>query len=85
MSVLENWQQWKDFLGDRINQAENQGMNKEVVNDLAFQIGDYLAKQVQPKNDQEKVLADLWSVASTEEQHALANVMVKLVQNNGTH
>lgn len=42
------------FLGDRLNQAQNAGMNKEVVTDLAYQIGDYLAKQVEPKNEQEK-------------------------------
>ncbi|MBT2690785.1 DUF3243 domain-containing protein [Bacillus sp. ISL-47] len=85
MSVLDNWQQWKDFLGDRLHQGEAQGMNKNTVNDLAYQIGDYLAKQVEPKNDQEKILADLWSVATPEEQHAIANMMVKLVQNDGTH
>ncbi|AGK53119.1 DUF3243 domain-containing protein [Bacillus sp. 1NLA3E] len=84
MSVLDNWSQWKDFLGDRLNQAENTGMDKGVVNDLAYQIGDYLAKQVEPKNEQEKILSDLWSVASPEEQHAIANIMVKLVQNDGT-
>ncbi|KML43695.1 MULTISPECIES: DUF3243 domain-containing protein [Cytobacillus] len=83
MSVLDNWQQWKDFLGDRLHQGMDQGMNKETVNDLAYQIGDYLAKQVEPKNDQEKILADLWSVASPDEQHAIANMMVKLVQNDG--
>lgn len=85
MSVLDNWQQWKDFLGDRLDQGQNQGMSKEVINDLAFQIGDYLAKQVEPKNEQERILADLWSVATPEEQHAIASIMVKLVENNGTH
>ncbi|MCA1040844.1 DUF3243 domain-containing protein [Bacillus infantis] len=84
MSVLDNWNHWKDFLGDRLHHAQNEGMNKDVVNDLAYQIGDYLAKQVDPQNDQEKVLADLWSVASPEEQHAIANMMVKLVQNDGS-
>lgn len=84
MSILENWQQWKDFLGDRLNQAEQQGVNKETINDLAYQVGDYLAKQVDPKNEQERVLADLWSVASPEEQQAIASIMVKLVENNGT-
>ena len=29
MSVLENWDQWKDFLGDRLNQAEDQGMSQK--------------------------------------------------------
>ncbi|MDQ0270156.1 DUF3243 domain-containing protein [Cytobacillus purgationiresistens] len=80
MSVLDNWQQWKDFLGDRLHQSEEQGMNHSTVNEIAYEIGDYLAKQVEPKNDQEKILADLWSVADEQEQHAIANLMVKLVQ-----
>ncbi|GIN37460.1 MULTISPECIES: DUF3243 domain-containing protein [Heyndrickxia] len=85
MSVLESWDQWKDFLGDRLNQAKQQGMSQETINQLAEQVGDYLAQQVDPKNEQQRVLSDLWSVASQEEQQAIANVMVKLVQNNGTH
>ncbi|MFP7732753.1 DUF3243 domain-containing protein [Priestia aryabhattai] len=84
MSVLENWDSWKDFLGDRLHHAQNEGMQEEVINDLAYQIGGYLANQVDAKNDQERILADLWSVASKEEQHAIASSMVKLVQNNGS-
>ncbi|MEH6916442.1 DUF3243 family protein, partial [Priestia megaterium] len=26
MSVLENWDSWKDFLGDRLHHAQNDGM-----------------------------------------------------------
>jgi Protein of unknown function (DUF3243) len=85
MSVLDNWEQWKNFLGERLNQAQEHGMDKKVINELAYQIGDYLANQVDPKNEQERVLADLWSVATEEEQHAIANMMVKLVQNYGNH
>lgn len=85
MSIMDNWQQWKDFLGDRLDQGHEQGMSKDTVNNFAFQVGDYLAKQVEPKNEQEKILADLWSVASKEEQQAIASMMVKLVEDNGTH
>ncbi|MBT2755946.1 DUF3243 domain-containing protein [Mesobacillus foraminis] len=84
MSVLDNWGQWKDYLGDRLNRAQDDGMNSNVITDLAYQVGDYLARNVDPKNEQERVLADLWSVANKEEQHAIASMMVKLVQNNGT-
>jgi hypothetical protein len=84
MSVLDNWDSWKNFLADRLHHAQNEGMNNDAVNNMAYQIGGYLANQVEAKNPQEKVLADLWSVASEEEQHAIANMMVKLVQNNGT-
>ncbi len=80
MSVLDNWKQWQDFLGDRLSQAQNQGMSEGAINSLAHQIGDYLAQNVDPKNEQERVLSDMWSVANDQEQQAIANVMVKLVK-----
>ncbi len=64
MSVLENWDSWKNFLGDRLNYAQDQGMSQDTITDLATEISDYLANEVESKNEQEKVLADLWSVAS---------------------
>ncbi|MBO8155168.1 MAG: DUF3243 domain-containing protein [Bacillaceae bacterium] len=85
MSVLDNFETWKDFLGDRLNQAENQGLSNEALSDLAFEIGDYLAKQVDAQNPEEAVLRDLWEVANNNERHAIANMMIKLVQNENTH
>ncbi|MFA1794221.1 MULTISPECIES: DUF3243 domain-containing protein [Bacillus] len=85
MSVLENWDNWKNFLGDRLNYAQEKGMSDDTITDLATEIGGYLANEVDSKNHQEKVLADLWSVASEDEQRAIANMMVKLVENNSTH
>ncbi|MCM3799194.1 DUF3243 domain-containing protein [Caldifermentibacillus hisashii] len=84
MSVLHNWDEWKNFLGDRLNQAKDAGLDQNVITNLAYQIGDYLANQVDPKNEQERVLSDLWSVADEQEQQAIANIMVKLVQNNSS-
>ncbi|MBM7552683.1 DUF3243 domain-containing protein [Thalassobacillus pellis] len=84
MSVLDNFDSWKSFLGDRLHQAEGQGMNQNAVSEVAYEIGGYLAKQVDAKNDQEAMLRDLWNVADKEEQHAIANMMVKLVQSEGT-
>ncbi|MFJ8256779.1 DUF3243 domain-containing protein [Peribacillus asahii] len=84
MSVLDNWDQWKNFLGDRLHQGQSQGLEQSAISNLAYEIGDYLATQVDPKNEQERVLSDLWSVASEEEKHAIASIMVKLVENNGT-
>lgn len=81
---MENWKQWEDFLANRLHHAQTEGMSEGAINNLAFQIGDYLASNVDPKNEQQRVLSDLWSVASPQEQQAIASVMVKLIQNNGT-
>lgn len=80
MSVLDNWKQWQEFLGDRLQHAQTEGMSEGAINSLAFQIGDYLANQVDPKNEQERILSDMWSVANQQEQQAIANIMVKLVK-----
>lgn len=80
MSVLDNFGQWKDFLEGRLSQAKGDGVDQQTISNLAYEVGDYLAKQVDPKNAEERLLADLWSVASPEEQHSIANMMVKLVQ-----
>ncbi|WP_102346876.1 DUF3243 domain-containing protein [Bacillus sp. Marseille-P3661] len=82
MSVLDNFDQWKDFLEGRLNQAKGDGIDQQTISNLAYEVGEYLAQEVEPKNPEEKLLAELWKVASEEEQHAIANMMVKLVQNS---
>lgn len=85
MALLENWEKWTSFLGQQVQSAQEMGMSKKVIENTATQIGDYLAKNVDPKNEQERVLSDLWGVATEEEKHALANCVVKLVQHRKTH
>ncbi|MDA3130551.1 DUF3243 domain-containing protein [Aliibacillus thermotolerans] len=81
MSVLDNWNEWKQFLDGKIDQAKEGGLSDQVISDIAYQVGEYLASEVDPKNEQERVMSDLWKAADPEEQKAIANVMVKLVQN----
>ncbi|MED3660462.1 DUF3243 domain-containing protein [Ureibacillus sp. FSL K6-8385] len=80
MELLQNWEKWKSFLGKQVENAKNLGMSNNTIEKTAVQIGEYLAKNVDPKNEQERVLADLWSVANEKEKHALASCIMKLVQ-----
>lgn len=82
MALLENWERWTSFLGQQVDDAQDLGMSKRTIQKAAVQIGDYLAKNVDPKNEQERVLSDLWGVATDDEKQALANCVVKLVQNH---
>ncbi|BBN97523.1 DUF3243 domain-containing protein [Sporolactobacillus terrae] len=84
MSLLSNWDHWKDFLADRMHQAESVGVNSEVINEFATKIGGYLSDHVDPKNEQERLLSDLWSVADENEHKTIARLIMKLVANNGT-
>lgn len=84
MSVLDNFQDWKHFLHDRVEAAKQAGLENENIHNIAYQIGDYLAKKVDPRNEQERLLMDLWKVGNEEQQRALASMMVKMVQQDGT-
>lgn len=81
MSILENWDQWKGFLGDRLDAQNEKGMAGQALSEMAYRVGDYLAHEVDPKNSEEQLLADLWKCADEQEQHAIANVMMKYVKN----
>jgi Protein of unknown function (DUF3243) len=83
MSVLDNFRDWKQFLGERVEQAKQAGMESDTIQNVAYQIGHYLSGQVDPKNDQERLLKQLWDAGDEEQQRALASMMVKLVQNSG--
>lgn len=78
-TVLETFEKWKAFLAERVNQAQAIGMSDETISQLAFQIGEFLDQKVDPKNNEERLLKDLWDVGTEEERKTLARLMVKLV------
>jgi hypothetical protein len=80
MSVLDTFEQWKSFLGKRVEQAKKTGMKEETIAGLAYQLGDYLAGEIDPKNREERLLKELWDAGSDEEQKVLARLMVRLVE-----
>lgn len=80
MSVLDNFDEWKQFLGDRLQRAENKGMDQDKIAGLATELGGYLQDKVDPKNNEERLLSDLWRSADDQERQALASTMVKYVQ-----
>ena len=80
MGILENWQQWTQFLGQQVEDAKDDGVSSKFIDQAAVQIGEYLAKNIEPQNEQERVLSDLWQVASSDEKKAIASCVVKLVE-----
>ncbi|MBX5437158.1 MAG: DUF3243 domain-containing protein [Alicyclobacillaceae bacterium] len=78
MDVLENFEEWKQFLGTQIDRAQAMGMSKDQIARVAEHIGDFLAHKVDPKNVQQRLLKQMWDVANEDEQQAIARVMVKL-------
>jgi hypothetical protein len=78
VSVLENFDRWKEFLGDQVDKAEAMGIPKEKITHVAAKMGDFLSDKVDPKNPQERLLKQMWDSSDPDEQHTLASIMVKM-------
>lgn len=78
-TVLKSFEKWKQFLAERVGQAEQAGMSEETISKLAFQIGEFLADKVDPENKEERVLKELWDVGNDEERKTIARLMIRWV------
>jgi hypothetical protein len=78
--ILQNFTEFKTYLGKRIELAETIGLNEEHLARIAEKVAGYLANHEEPRNSEEKLLQELWKVGTQEEQHKLAHLLVKLAQ-----
>ncbi|NWL86457.1 DUF3243 domain-containing protein [Paenibacillus sp. 79R4] len=81
-TVLKNFDTWKKFLGERVKHAENAGFSEEAIANLAYEIGGFLEDKVDPQNDSNRTLKELWDVGDESERKAIARLMVKLAKKN---
>lgn len=77
---LENFNEFKSYLHNKISVGEKLGMNEEQLAKSAEKVADYLAKNTEPQNREEVLLQELWKVGNEEEQHKLAHMLVKLAK-----
>ncbi|RLQ97151.1 DUF3243 domain-containing protein [Falsibacillus albus] len=78
--ILQSFDDFKQYLADKVELGEKLGLNEEQLAMAAEKIADHLAKREDPKNREEHLLNELWSVGSKEQQHHLAHMLVRLVK-----
>lgn len=78
METLENWDKWKETLGKAVNMGETIGMSDKTINNIAEKLGTFLSNHVDPQNDEERLLKELWDVAAEDDRKVLAKLIVKI-------
>ncbi|WP_349409606.1 DUF3243 family protein [Pseudalkalibacillus sp. SCS-8] len=77
--ILQNFDVFKEYLGKRVRIGEKMGMSEEQLAKTAEKVADYLAENEEPRNREEKLLKELWSAGTQEQQHMLAHMLVRMV------
>ncbi|MCA1022808.1 DUF3243 family protein [Halobacillus litoralis] len=76
--IMNNFQTFKDYLGDKVHKGEKLGLGEEGLAKGAKRVADYLAEHEEPRNREEKVLNELWSAADKNEREHIAHALVKM-------
>lgn len=79
MANMEDWGQWKKVLGKAVDLGETIGMSDKNITNAAEKIGTFLSNTVDPRNDEERLLKQMWDAADEKDRHVLAKLIVKIV------
>lgn len=79
MDAELGWREWKRWLARAVEAGRSAGIGSREIVANAARIGDFLARNVDPANPQQRLLKELWMAADETEQRAIASALVKLV------
>lgn len=78
--ILSDFESFKNYLSTRIKLGKSIGLSDEELASTAEKVAGYLSDTQEPRNREEKLLQELWKVGTSEEQHHLSHLLVKLAQ-----
>ena len=78
--ILQNFNRFKMYLNSKVEMGEKLGLNEEQLAQAAEKVANYLARNEEPHNREEKMLKELWLCATQEEERqAIARCLVRMV------
>ncbi len=77
---VNDWPTWRDNVKERIAVAHKFGVPDETVRAIATRVGDLLAKKASPTTQEEKLLKEMWNVATPDERKTITTLILKMVQ-----
>ena len=78
--ALTSFDDFREYLSGKVSLGKKLGMDEEQLANSAQKVADYLSYNESPKNSEERLLQELWNGGTEEEQHKLAHMLVRLVQ-----
>ncbi|QIA27524.1 DUF3243 domain-containing protein [Thermaerobacter sp. PB12/4term] len=74
----EVFRQQLTVLADKVRTMENLGMSNEGITGVVTEVGDWLAREAEPRSAEQRLLKEMWQNASNQEQAQIASALIKL-------
>lgn len=80
--MTDSFEQFRESLATQVNRAQKMGASRQDLMAGAEHIGDWLAREVDPRNPEQRLLKEMWSVSDRQEQEAIASSLLKMVRDS---
>ena len=77
---LSDWGKWKNTLSKAVGIGEAVGLSEKTIDNMAYMVGNVLTSSVDPENNQQRVLQELWKVGDDSDRKVLSKLIVKMVE-----
>ena len=78
MASINEWGNWKKTLGKAVDLGETVGLSDKNITNIAEKIGTFLSNNVDPRNDEERLLKEMWDAADESDRDVLAKLIVRI-------
>jgi hypothetical protein len=78
MASINDWGDWKKTLGRAVDLGETVGLSEKNITIVAEKIGTFLSNNVDPRNDEERLLKEMWDAADEKDRDVLAKLIVRI-------
>ncbi len=85
MENTDSFEQFRQELHAKVRTAQKVGMSREDIAMRAKQVGDWLERDVAPRNPEQRLLRELWHVSDDHERHTLSEVLTKMAAEDPQH
>ncbi|MFW5988158.1 MAG: DUF3243 domain-containing protein [bacterium] len=76
---FENWDKWKQTIGQAVDLGQRIGLSEDTIVNIGSRIGNFLDKEADPENREQRVIKEMWDMADEEEQKSLTRLIVRMV------
>ncbi|MBX5476726.1 MAG: DUF3243 family protein [Clostridia bacterium] len=80
MTLTDSFENFLTELKQKVEVAKATGMSASEIANQATRVGDWLAKNYDPKSPEQRLLKEMWDVSNESEHKAIASALYKLVE-----
>ncbi|HEY8449157.1 MAG TPA: DUF3243 family protein [Bacillota bacterium] len=78
MAFSENFKQLLERLRDRAAEAKQMGLSDDDIAAITTQIGDWLAREAEPRSYEQRLMKEFWDVCDAEEKRVLSKALLRV-------